>query len=58
MTDIEIAERVYDVFRRNASSNASVGEVINQMLSFKTSDKTFQNVAILLAMIHANTEGH
>jgi hypothetical protein len=59
MTDHEIAERCYRSMRDHAGSDKkAMGDVIDAMLSFKTKDKLFQNVVIIMAMIYANEEGH
>jgi hypothetical protein len=58
MDDIEIAEYIYDVMRSEASSGQQMAQVIDDMLSHKTDNRLYQNVVIIMAMIHANVEGH
>jgi hypothetical protein len=57
MDDIDIAELIYDSMRREASRE-QMARAIDQMLSHKTNDRLFQKIVVIMAMIHANTEGH
>jgi hypothetical protein len=57
MDETDIAELIYDTMRPHASSE-QMARAIDLMLEFKTNDKLFQNVVIIMAMIHANQEGH
>jgi hypothetical protein len=56
--DIDLAEHIYEVMRREAGTKEVMGQAIHDMLSFKTDDRLFKKVVVIMAMIHANTEGH
>jgi hypothetical protein len=58
MDDIDLAEHIYEVMRREASSKEVMGQAISDMLSFKSKDRLFMKIVVIMAMIHANKEGH
>jgi hypothetical protein len=55
--DIELAEYIYGVMRTEASRE-QMAQAIHDMLSFQTNDRLFKNIVTIMAMIHANQEGH
>jgi hypothetical protein len=58
MSEQKVAEFLYDVLKRNAKQRQDIGDVIAALLDYKTENKVFSNVAIILAMIHAAEENN
>jgi hypothetical protein len=56
LTALDYAEFIYDTLRECAVNKDQLGEALSAMLEYKTNDKFFQRIVIIMTMIHAHEE--